>query len=77
MAQNHNFLHPYYKYRGEPTPENIAFDGQLQEFAAQVNMIAGLHTGGKLSSLESYRRLKRSWKRVKAARQQWEIGQSR
>ncbi|WP_413167265.1 hypothetical protein ACL6C3_11280 [Capilliphycus salinus ALCB114379] len=74
MEQNRKFLYPRYKYRGEATPENIAFDGQLQEFAAQVNMIAGLHTGGKLSSQESYQRLKQYWKQVKTARQQWGIG---
>ena len=76
MEQN-NFLYPRGQYRGEPTPENIAFDGQLQQFAQQVNMIAGLHTGGKLSSQESYQRLKRSWKQVKAARHEFGIGKSR
>lgn len=76
MEQKHNCSHPRYRYRGEPTPENIAFDSQLQQFAQQVQIIASLHTGGRLSTQESYQSIKRSWKQVKATGQELGIGNS-
>ncbi|KMW70344.1 MAG: hypothetical protein WAN66_15930 [Limnoraphis robusta] len=72
-----DFLYPGYKYRGKATIENIAFDAKLQQFAQRINIIAGLHTGGKLSSQESYDRIKSSWKEVEVARQELGINKSR
>ncbi len=63
-----DFVYSGYRYRGKATIENIAFDAKLQQFAQRINIIAGLHTGGKLSSQESYERIKSSWKEVEEAR---------
>ncbi|MEL7036613.1 MAG: hypothetical protein AAFO04_13470 [Cyanobacteria bacterium J06592_8] len=68
--EKNNFSHPDNRSRGEGTPENIAFERQLQQFSQQVSMIVGLHTGGKLSSQESYQRIKHFWKQVKAVRKE-------
>lgn len=75
--ERNEFFYPRGQYRGEATPENVAFDATLQEFAHRVNFIAGLHTGGKLSSQECYDRIKQSWQQVKMTRQELGFGKSR
>jgi len=63
--QLENFSMPRSKYRGKFTPQNLAFDSNLQEFAQQVVLICGLETGGKVSSLEAYNNIKTLWKELK------------
>jgi hypothetical protein len=69
-----NFLYPRAGYNGRFTPENLAFNANLQEFAQKVALISGLHTGGKISSPDAFGKiddlwyqLERSWKKLLSA----------
>ena len=62
------FLTPRSQYRGEFTPQNLAFNANLQEFAQRVSLICGLETGGKISSAQAYEDIKQLWKDLKASK---------
>ena len=63
-----NFLMPRSKYQGEFTPQNLAFNANLQEFAQRVSIICNLETGGKISSDAAYKDIKKLWKDLKASK---------
>ncbi len=63
-----NFLMPRSKYQGEFTPEKLAFNANLQEFAQRVALICALETGGKVSSAQAYDDIKKLWKELKASK---------
>lgn len=63
-----DFITPRSKYQGEFTPQNLAFNANLQEFAQRVSLICGLETGGKVSSTEAYDDIKKLWKELKASK---------
>ncbi len=63
-----DFLMPRSTYRGEFTPEKLAFDANLQEFAQRVALICALETGGKVSSNDAYGDIKKLWKELKASK---------
>ena len=67
-------LFPRPKFQGEFTPENLAFDSNLQEFAQRVAYICSLENSGKISPDDAhqqirglYRQLSRSHKGLKIA----------
>jgi hypothetical protein len=62
------FLTPYSRYHGEFTPQHLAFNSNLQEFAHRVSLICGLETGGKISSGQAYKDIKQLWKELKASK---------
>jgi hypothetical protein len=62
------FLYPRARYRGEFSPEHLAFDANLQEFAQRVSLICGLETGGKVSQDEAYDQIKQLWKQLKKSK---------
>jgi hypothetical protein len=62
------FLTPRGQYHGEFSPQNLAFNANLQEFAHRVSLICGLETGGKISSEQAYNDIKKLWKEVKASK---------
>ncbi len=62
------FLTPRSKYQGEFSPQNLAFNANLQEFAHRVSLICGLETGGKISSAQAYDDIKKLWKEIKASK---------
>jgi len=66
--QLNNFIAPRGKYYGEFTPQNLAFNANLQEFAQRVALICGLETGGKITSAEAYEDIKKMWKELKASK---------
>ena len=66
--QLEDFLTPRNKYHGEFTPQNLAFNANLQEFAQRVSLICGLETGGKVSSADAYNDIKKLWKELKASK---------
>ncbi len=66
--QMDDFLMPRSTYRGEFTPEKLAFDANLQEFAQRVALICALETGGKVSSNDAYDDIKKLWKELKASK---------
>lgn len=66
--QLNEFMTPRGKYRGEFTPQNLAFNANLQEFAQRVSLICGLETGGKISSVQAYDDIKKLWKELKTSK---------
>ncbi len=64
------FLYPRARYRGEFTPEQLAFNANLQEFAQRVGLICALETGGKLSSTDAYAQVKELWSALKRSKGQ-------
>jgi sigma54-dependent transcription regulator len=63
-----NFLYPTGRYRGEFTPARLAFNANLQEFAQRVSLLCGLETGGKITSEETYREIKRLWHELRESK---------
>lgn len=63
-----NFLFPRSKYWGEFTPQQLAFNANLQEFAQRVSFVCNLETGGKMSADEAYDQIKRLWKDLKQSK---------
>lgn len=53
-----DMLAPRAKFHGEFTPENLAFDANLQEFAHRVAYVCGLETAGKITPDEAHRRIR-------------------
>jgi hypothetical protein len=60
-----DFINPRSPYYGDFTPQNLAFNQNLQEFSNQVGLIVGLETGGKLSPTEAYKKIKKLFKELK------------
>jgi hypothetical protein len=55
------FLNPISRFRGEFSPQNIAFDANLQEFTNRISLICSLETGGKITPVEAYNQIKKLW----------------
>lgn len=55
------YIRPISRYRGEFSPENLAFDANLQEFANRILIVCALETGGKISPIEAYQQIKNLW----------------
>jgi hypothetical protein len=62
------FLYPRARYRGKFTPELLAFNANLQEFAQQVVVLCNLETAGKISPDDTYREIKKQWKALKSSK---------
>jgi hypothetical protein len=60
-----SFIYARSTYRGEFTPEKLIFNANLQDFAQRIGIICGLETGGKITSEEAYREIKKLWKALK------------
>lgn len=73
MITKNEFLYPRSRYHGQPKPENLIFNANLQELAQRVDYIVNLHTGGKLSAEESYERIKILWIQFEFASRQLNI----
>ena len=67
-SQLNEFVTPRGKYHGEFTPQNLAFNANLQEFAQRVSLICALETGGKISSAQAYDDIKKLWKELKTSK---------
>lgn len=57
------------RYRGDFTPEHLAFNANLQEFAQRVSLVCGLETGGKISTDEAYQQIRQLWHQLKESKQ--------
>lgn len=64
------FTSPLAKYNGEFSPQQLAFNANLQEFAQRVSLLCGLETNGKVSAQDTYKEIKRLWKSLKASKQE-------
>ncbi|MBD1996220.1 hypothetical protein H6F88_23965 [Oculatella sp. FACHB-28] len=62
------FLYPRARFRGEFSPEHLAFDANLQEFAQRVALICGLETGGKVPPEDAYNQIKQLWQELKKSK---------
>ncbi|MGL5194380.1 MAG: DUF7219 family protein [Chroococcales cyanobacterium] len=74
MTDKSDFLYPRSRYYGKFSPENLAFDANLQEFAQKVNYICGLETGGKIPPDQAYEDIKGLWKQLKKSKKELGIG---
>lgn len=63
-----DFLVPRSKYWGEFSPQHLAFNANLQEFAQRVSFICNLETGGKIPPRQAYDEIKRLWKDLKRSK---------
>ena len=63
------FFYPKSRYHGEFTPEQLAFNANLQEFAQRVSIVCGLETGGQIATEDAYRQIKALWKQLKQSKQ--------
>ncbi len=63
------FLNPISNFRGEFSPQNLAFNANLQEFTNRISIICALETGGKISSNEAYQQIKELWIKLDTSRQ--------
>lgn len=67
-SPKNDFLFPRSKYWGEFTPQQLAFNANLQEFAQRVSFVCNLETGGKMSADQAYDEIKRLWKDLKRSK---------
>jgi hypothetical protein len=77
MPENMNklsFLNPQSRYWGRFTPEDLAFNANLQEFAQKISYISALQTGGKVSSEQAYQDIKSLWKQLKKSKKELGVG---
>jgi hypothetical protein len=49
---------PGARYQGDFSPENLAFDSNLQEFAQRVAYVCALETAGKMTPDEAHTRIR-------------------
>ncbi|MBD1847152.1 hypothetical protein H6F89_27850 [Cyanobacteria bacterium FACHB-63] len=66
--QKQDFLYPNAHYRGNFSPENLAFNANLQEFAQRVSLLCGLETSGKISPDDAYDQIKGLWNELKTSK---------
>jgi hypothetical protein len=62
------FFNPQSSYHGEFTPESLAFNANLQEFANRISIICNLETGGRINAEEAYKEIKQLWKQLKKSK---------
>ena len=62
------FFYPKSRYQGEFTPEQLAFNANLQEFAQRVSIVCGLETGGQIGTDDAYQQIKDLWKQLKQSK---------
>lgn len=62
------FFYPIGRYRGDFSPQQLAFNANLQEFAQRIGIICSLETGGKISADEAYDQIKFLWKQLKVSK---------
>jgi hypothetical protein len=72
--QKSDFLYPRSRYYGDFSPEHLAFDANLQEFAQKISYICSLETGGKITPDAAYEEIKALWKILKRSKQGLGIG---
>jgi hypothetical protein len=68
------YLYPRSRYRGKFTPQNLAFNSNLQEFAQKIGYVCALETSGKVSSAQAYQEIKALWKELKTSKKELGIG---
>lgn len=62
------FLAPHALFRGEFSPEHLAFDANLQEFAQRISILCNLETAGKIPPEEAYQKIKQLWNELRESK---------
>ncbi len=70
MADRDDLLYPRHRYYGRFTPENVAFNANLQEFAQKVSLISCLATGGKLPLEQAFGDIEKLWEKLSLSKEQ-------
>ena len=70
-AEKSKFLFAQSRYRGEFTPEKLAFNSNLQEFAQRISIICNLETNGKIAPDDAYKQIKVLWKELKQSKKEF------
>lgn len=63
-------LYPIGKYYGEFTPQNLAFNANLQLFAQQVMYLCNLEANGKIRPEDTYEKIRKFWKQLKRSKKE-------
>ena len=69
-AEKEKFLYPTGNYYGKFTPQNLAFNANLQEFAQKSSYVCALESNGKITAEEAYHEIKKLWKQLKNSKTQ-------
>lgn len=69
------FFYPRSTYHGEFTPQHLAFNANLQEFARRIEVICALETNGKISPEDAYEQIQQLYQRLKVSKQGLGIGE--
>jgi hypothetical protein len=64
-AKKEQFLYPTGNYYGKFTPQHLAFNANLQEFAQKSSYLCALESNGKITAHEAYHEIKKLWKQLK------------
>ena len=75
-SEINDFLHSRSRYYGHFSPQNLAFNANLQEFSQRIEYICALETNGKLTPMEAYKQIKKLWKELKKSKKELGIGNS-
>ena len=65
-----DFIYSQASYRGDFSPQDLAFNANLQEFAQKIGYICALETNGKISAKEAYDRIKDLWHQLKTSKKE-------
>lgn len=68
-------LLPRLRFQGEFTPQNLAFDANLQEFAHRVAYICGLENAGKITPDDAHSRIRALYRDLERSHKGLEIGE--
>ena len=71
-----DFLYPRSRYHGNFTPQQLAFNANLQEFAQKVSYLCALETNGKLPTGDAYKQIKALWKQLRSSKKALGIGET-
>ena len=74
QVSKNTFLYPQSRYYGRFSPEYLAFNANLQEFAQKISYISALQTGGKLSPEQAYEQVESLWQQLKQSKKAMKIG---
>lgn len=70
QQRREEFIQPLGRYRGPFSPQQLAFNANIQEFAYRVSLLCGLETSGKLSAEDTYQQIKQLWATLKRSKQE-------
>ena len=65
-----SLMYPIGNYYGEFTPQNLAFNANLQVFAQQVMYLCNLEANGKMKPEDTYEEIKKFWKQLKHSKKE-------